>query len=166
MRSTMVFIVLSVLSSFTLHKYFVSLSQIELNSETNRIEIASKYFTDDLIRAIEEASLKKVNFGNGEQDSTTLSLVTKYFEKHIQLNINDSLSIPMHLLGYEDGIKESWIYLESDSIPAIVQELRLTNSSLFNRIEEQKHMIHFKFKDFQSSDILGKDSQQATFSLL
>ena len=165
MRSTIVIIVLIVLSSFTLHKYFVSLSQIELNSQTNRIEIASKYFTDDLIIALEEASLKKINLGNGEQDSTTLSLLTKYFEQHVELDVNDSLSVKMNFLGYEDGFKESWIYLESDSIPLTVKELGITNSSLFNSIERQKHMIHFKFKDFQSSDILGKDSQKATFSL-
>lgn len=163
MKNTILFIILSIFSSFGLHKYYVSLAQIELNPENNRLEIAIKYFTDDVITAVQESSLKKIDLGNGVEDINTQNLLKSYFEKKISLKVNGDKAIKLNFLGYEDDINDTWVYIESEIIPEDIKSIFFSNNSLFHSVEGQKHMIHFSFKAFKSSDILTKGSTTAEF---
>lgn len=165
-KNTIAFITLSLFCSFTLlHKYYTSLSQIELNSKTGRLEIATKYFTDDLILSIEDVTQQKANLGNGVEDIKTKNLVDRYFNSKIGIKINDTIEIPFTVLGYEDNINETWVYIESDSIPADVKNISIKNESFFHYLNEQRHIIRFKYLDFLSSEILNKNLTEAEFEL-
>lgn len=164
-KNTIAFIILSIFCSFFYHKYYSSLSTIELNSESRRLEIATKYFTDDLILSIEDVTAKKANLGNGEIDKLTESLVQNYFTTRTSIFINDTTEIGFNVLGYEDDINVTWVYIESDSLPKNVQKIDIQNESIFHYLEEQKHIIRFKYKDFQSSEVLTKTLTKAEFEL-
>jgi len=129
------------LTSFSYHKFYVSISEVNHNTETAALEISMKIFTDDLEAALEADTSEKLWIGDPEREAvTTDSLLAVYFDKKLTFNINGEDKEAV-FLGKELEADVTWCYLEIQDIPA-VKSVSIDNRILMELFDDQKNLVH------------------------
>ena len=74
-----VFCVAVVLLSFgVLHKFYVSVTQIDYNQSKGRIEISSRIFIDDLEKVLDKKYHQKLNLATRQESPKAKELIAQY----------------------------------------------------------------------------------------
>lgn len=129
------------LTSFSYHKFYVSISEVNHNTETAALEISMKIFTDDLEAALEADTSEKLWIGDPEREAVaTDSLLAVYFDKKMTININGEKSEAV-FLGKELEADVTWCYLEIQDVPA-VKSVSIDNRILMELFDDQKNLVH------------------------
>jgi len=129
------------LTSFSYHKFYVSISEVNHNTETAALEISMKIFTDDLEAALEADTSEKLWIGDPEREViTTDSLLAVYFGKRLTFNINGEEREAV-FIGKELEADVTWCYLEIQDIPA-VKSVSIDNRILMELFDDQKNLVH------------------------
>ena len=70
------------------HPFFISLTEMRFNPESQRMEIAQKIFWDDLEVALGTEFQEKVDFLNPKDKTKLEDQLKRYLLKHNQVNVN------------------------------------------------------------------------------
>lgn len=124
------------------HDFHVSITQMEQNGKTGRLEIAVKIFTDDLELAVQPAGIPKLHLATREEHAAADSLIGQYLLEHLRLHV-DGIPVVLAYLGKETESDATWCYLESGPMGKIGQ-LKVTNTVLFAQFDDQVNIIHWK----------------------
>ncbi|REE79852.1 hypothetical protein BX611_2750 [Lutibacter oceani] len=147
------------LVAFTIHKYYISLCEIDFIEEKKSIQITLGMFIDDI-----EFTLNKDN-------NTTLNIATKneaqkideyfktYLNNHFKLTINNKL-IPYKYIGkeYDDDIVR--FYLEIVDI-AKLHSIEVINTCLIRDFEDQQNIIKISANKKNKTFYLDKKTYKA-----
>lgn len=77
-----------ILSSFTAHKFYVSIYQIHVASDKKRIEITSRIFMDDLNNAVGKHFNKKTHIAEKNETADDIELLKKYLAEKFTIKVN------------------------------------------------------------------------------
>jgi len=125
--------------SWLLHKFYVSLTEIRYNPESERLEVSMRIFPDDLDQALER------NFGISTHLATELesneadSLLQVYLDFHFALEV-DGAPVILKYLGKEPEADAIWCYMESVSIKNF-GSIQIRSSLLTEEFEDQVNII-------------------------
>lgn len=137
-----ILLICSVLYSFA-HDFHVGICELKYNQKAALIEVTHKIFTDDLEKAIEKQSGKRLLLGNPKQTPDAKQLIGKYISLHFSIKSNGKL-IPLNYLGYEIDNDQLFIYLEA-KVTTKPKNLELFNNSLIEVFADQSNIIHLDF---------------------
>ena len=140
------------LLSFTLHKYYLSLTKIDYIKESKSIQITMRIFIDDL-----ESTLNKINNKSFELD-TKAELedaniyIEKYLLKQFEVNINGSLKNYKYLgKKYENDVV--FLFAEIENI-SVIKSIEIKNRILMDAFPEQQNIIKLNINNKKKSFIL------------
>ena len=121
------------------HPFYVSICQMEYNSETKALEISLKTFADDLILGLENAGHTGLYIGEARENPKTDEILYNYLQSVLQFNVNGQ-SVNYNFIGkeLEDGVV--WSYLEITNINNF-NELEVRCSLLTEVLESQSNII-------------------------
>ncbi|MEO0468371.1 MAG: DUF6702 family protein [Bacteroidota bacterium] len=148
------FLPILLLCGFT-HPYFISITQIEHNSEEKLIEIAVKIYTDDLERAIEAQGTDRLFLGTEKEHPDTDRYISTYISQHSSFHINETELAP-HFLGKEAELDVVWCYLEIPNIDK-VEKIKVESRILLELEESQKNIVHIKVNNKRRSLLLHRN---------
>ena len=77
------------LSSFSVHKFYVSIYQVDFVPQKKRIEITARIFMDDLNVALEHEFKTKTHIGEKTESTQDVVFLQKYMTSHLQIFINN-----------------------------------------------------------------------------
>lgn len=138
-----------------LHPYYVSIFDIDHNSETKTLQIAVRIFTDDLEDALEdEGGYKNIRLGGEEEAEDAEEWVQKYVSEHLTITVNGQ-QVPLKYLGRELEKELIWCYLESDPITELSQ-IQVESDLLMATFEDQTNLVHINANGSKRSMILKK----------
>lgn len=148
-----------------MHPFYISLTEIRQNPDSQRLEIAQKIFWDDLEVGLREYYDEKIDFLNPRDSEKLTQQITDYLLSHFEIKL-DEKEISLTLLGYEIEEDAAWFYLESK--PAEWKsKIQVTNRILTNEFSSQQNIIHI-YKDSRSPRSLllgrGKEKDSLSFS--
>lgn len=127
-------------TSFFLHPFFVSVTEIQYNKVERSLEISIRIFTDDFENTLRMANPgKKVDFSLPETAAMD-SLVSKYIRQKVQLVANDR-AVPLQYVGFEKVAESVWCYFEVKTIDNL-RKLHIHNGLLYEYKKEQINMHH------------------------
>jgi hypothetical protein len=129
------------LTSFSVHKFYVALYQVNYAPEKKMLQITSRIFVDDLNSAIGKKYSKKINLGSEKETAEDLVLLKKYFTEKFSIKINGRLTA-MHLLSKEMEGDVLICYLSIKDTPKI-SSLEVYNTILIEGNSEQQNIMHF-----------------------
>jgi len=159
------FILLSVffLSSGFAHKFYVSITEVNHNTENESLEISIKLFTDDLEAALEVGQTKKIWIGDEREAPETDSLLADYMSKKFVITINDEVQ-KATFLGKELEADVTWCYLEIMDV-ADIKSLTISNRIFMELFDDQKNLVHIYVGDDEKSLLLrqGQESKEVSF---
>ena len=143
-------------SAFTVHKFYLSIYQVEYKSEKKELQITSRIFLDDLVDAVEASSKKKVSLGEKNQSAEDLILFEKYQNQHFIIKVNNKLVGYKYLSSeLENNVFISYFKVEN---LGAVKSIEVKNTALFEILPTQQNIIQIKSDKEKSSLLLTTDN--------
>ncbi len=151
-------IVFPLLSFTELHKYYVSVTEVEYVKEQKAVQITSRIFIDDFEKMLRERYDKDITLAIDDEKSTVNFYTKKYLKEKLKIMINEQ-EVEFKFLGkeYEDDIMIS--YLEIENID-IISSIKVANQVLFDVFPDQQNIVRFKINSKNKSFLLTKESDK------
>ncbi|WP_378183152.1 DUF6702 family protein [Aquimarina sp. SS2-1] len=149
-------ILLIVLSSFSImHKFYVSVTQIEYREEQKSLQIISRIFIDDLEEVLRQRYDKTIELVSEQQEAKVDQYLRTYLKQKLNIIVNDQ-PVVFSFIGKEYDNDLVLCYLEVENVTSF-ETISVTNQALMDFFEEQQNIIHVKKGKKRKSLILEKE---------
>ena len=157
------FIILPLLSVTVLHKYYVSLTEIEYVKEEQSVQIITRIFIDDFESALRNRYDADLTLQTKNENLETDYYIEKYLKDKLKISINNKL-LRYNFLGkeYEDDM--ALCYLEIPNIES-VSSIEIVNKILYDLFPEQKNIVRIKINTTNKSILLVKENDKGVLNL-
>ena len=142
------------LMAFSLHKYHISLCEIEYVEDKQTVQIILGVFIDDLEVTLNKDQDKKLFLATEKEVLNINKVYESYLDKHFKVTVNQELK-SYNFIGkeYDDDIVR--FYLEIPNIKQL-NTIAITNTSLFRDFESQQNIIKIKVNKLNKTFYLDK----------
>jgi len=148
-------------TSIFVHPLFVSVTEINHNSQEKTLEISCKTFTDDLEKAIEKSSNVKIDLFTIKDKAAANKAVADYFKKHLLLKA-DGKPVQMELVGFEREGDATWSYFQVTNIPT-VRKIEVSNNILYEASDDETNLMHVTVNKVRKSTKIDYPDVKAVF---
>jgi len=130
------------LFAFTLHKYYISLCEIEYVEEQKSLQVTLGIFIDDLELTLNKENNTILNLATKEEVENIDAYYLNYLNEHLKISINNKPKVYEYIgKEYDNDIVR--FYLEISNIKEL-KSIEVTNTSLFRDFENQQNIIKIK----------------------
>lgn len=156
-------IVLSLVSFKTMHKYYVSLTEIEYVKEERSVQIITRIFIDDFENVLRNRFDEGLTLDTEKENIETNYYIEKYLKDKLKITINLK-DFSFDFLGkeYEDDM--ILCYLEIQNIDRI-SSIKVENKLLYEMFPDQKNMVRFKIHSINKTILLIKENDKGVLNL-
>jgi hypothetical protein len=137
------------LTAFSLHPYYMSVTEFEYKPAEKEVQVSCKIFTDDLEEALKKEYKRKVDILNTTAKKENEQLLNRYLQQHLRLQL-DGKPVALKMIGFEQEGEAVWIYLVTNNTPAFKSAV-VFNDLLYSYRKDQLNIIHFKNKGERKS---------------
>ncbi|WP_372793089.1 DUF6702 family protein [Lutibacter sp.] len=130
------------LFAFTLHKYYISLCEIEYNQEKKSLQIIVGIFIDDLEFTLNKDHKTTLNLATKQEIENIDEYYLNYLNEHFKISLNNESKV-YEYIGKEYDNDIVHFYLEIPNINEL-KSIEVTNTSLFRNFENQQNIIKIK----------------------
>lgn len=140
------------LSSFAVHKFYVSVTQIDYVPSKKRVEITSRIFIDDLEKGINKRFNKKVNLTSTKELPEAEELIKTYLKEKIKVSINKKSQNIEFLAREVEG--DVLILYTKIAISKKINTFEIYNSLLTEVYADQQNIVHTNINSNKKSILL------------
>ena len=143
---------------FIAHDYYVSITEINHNPETESLEIGVKVFADDVETAIYNMDSVKLHIGEMFENKDADKYLSNYISEHLKIKVNGE-QVEFQFLGHEMEKKNAvWCFMEAFEIKS-PQSIEVENTILIDEFEDQRNIVYYGKNRGATPHtlILGKD---------
>lgn len=146
------------------HKFYVSITQVDINTVTHKLEISARIFTDDLEATLLAETGRKLRLGSVRENPQADSILFAYVLSSLDLG-QPGNQLELAWVGKEAEADVIWLYLES-IVPAKPEEsFEIRNSYLYERFTDQKNIVNLRFGKETVSQIHTRSHPVYTYRL-
>ncbi|MGB5243493.1 MAG: DUF6702 family protein [Lutimonas sp.] len=150
-----IFILLSlVFLSFSVHKYYVSVTEIKFAEQKKELQISMRFFIDDVEAVLNQRFEKEFYLSTKKELNDVDNYLKLYIDQKFQIKINGK-PISARYLGKEYENDVVYFYLLADKISS-VNVIEVTSTMLFEKFEDQENYIQLNINDQRNTFILTK----------
>jgi hypothetical protein len=158
-RKTLLFLLLIPLVSFSTHKYYLSLTQLNFKNETKSIQIIINVFLDDIETALNSDYTINLQLTTEKEIANNDLYFEKYLKEKLDFKV-DGIHRNFNYIGKEFDGDLIYFYLEIENIHQ-VHTIDIVNNILTNHFPEQQNLIKSKVGTKHKSVLLSKDENSA-----
>lgn len=157
---------LLLLTAFTgLHKFYVSVTNVEYSEKEESLQIISRIFIDDLENALQTRYDFSARLATPEEDGSAAAQIERYFNSKFTVWVNGS-EREYTFLGKRYDRDLVVCYLEVTGIPKeTLKSVEVRNEILTDIFEEQKNLVHFRILGNKKSFVLVRESNKGMLNL-
>lgn len=159
LKKIIVILLVLPLFAFTMHKYYVSLCEIEYLKEKQSIQITLGVFIEDLEFTLNKNSGKQLNLGSKTEVGNIDDYYKKYLNEHLLISVNGK-NQPYKFIGKEYDGDIVRFYLEINNMKEL-KSIEVTNNILIKEFDNQKNIVKIKVKDFNKTFYLNKSNDKS-----
>jgi len=148
------------LFAFTsMHKYYISVTQINYVKEKESVQITSRLFIDDFENALKSNYDENIVLAEKDEAKIIDTYIYRYLQDKIKLSINNK-AVTFNFIGkeYEGDIVRC--YLEVENVKSI-KSFSITNSVLFDLQSDQQNIVKTNINSKNKSVILTYNNPNA-----
>jgi len=148
------------LFAFTsMHKYYVSVTQINYVKEKASVQITSRIFIDDFENLLRKRYDENITLDDKNEPEIVDTYIERYLGEKIKIKINNK-DVEFNFLGKEYDADIMRCYLEIEGVTAI-NAIQITNQLLFDLFEDQQNIVKTKINSKQKSYLLTPQKDKA-----
>ncbi|ULC60476.1 peptidase E [Flaviramulus sp. BrNp1-15] len=151
------------LFAFTsMHKYYISVTQINHIKEKQSVQITSRIFIDDFENALRKRYDESITLAGKDEPKIVDDYIEKYLKETLVIKINNQNTTPVFIgKEYEGDIVRC--YIEIEHVESI-QGLEVSNRILFDVFEDQQNIVKTKINSKQKSFILTLENSKGVLN--
>lgn len=142
-KAYLLFLIIPLLS-FSAHKYYLSLTQIEYRSDLNSVQITINVFMDDIEEALNKDNSINLMLHTKKELPNNDVYFIKYLKEKLHFKI-DGAAKEFNYIGKEYDDDLVFFYLEIENIKQL-KSIEIENKILINHFPEQQNLIKSKVK--------------------
>lgn len=136
-------------TSFTAHKFYIGVYQVDYKVEKKEFQITSRVFIDDIEKALETKFKKKLNLATSKESKESEELIATYFKEKFKISVNNkSHEMILFAKEYEDDVL---ICYHKISYSGKIKSLNIYNSILIEQFSEQQNLLHININSIKKS---------------
>ncbi len=162
----LIFVIALSLSSFTvLHKFYVSVTNINYVEEDQALQITSRLFVDDLEELLKERYDIEGLLGTDKETAIADKYIEKYLNTKFLLYLDDE-KVSYNFLGkkYDNDVVICYLEVENVLLDTI-KTIEVQNEILTDLFDEQKNLVHIKYEGKKKSFVLIKSDTKGMLNL-
>lgn len=163
LRLGLILFTMFVSGAWLMHKFYVSLSEIRYNAETERFEVSMRIFPDDLDRALLERSGIHTQLATELEHKRADSLLMVYILEDFSIQV-DGKKIELDYLGKEPESDAIWCYLESSKVVAL-GTITVRNEILTEYLLDQINIIQVYHGKWNKGLMLNRNQTSGKLTL-
>lgn len=142
------------------HKYYLSVTQINFVEKDSALQITSRFFTDDVSALLLERYEIEAALNTEEEHALAQEYLKKYIDKKFKIVVNQK-EVAISYIGREYKDDQIVFYLEVTGIKKDeLQSVEIQSDMLSDMFEEQKNIVHIKFNEVKKSFVLIKENNK------
>lgn len=144
-------------SSFTsiMHKYYLSVSEIEYKAESKSLQITTRVFIDDFQDVLNKRYGQSADFTKENGIAENKNLIEKYLTGKLIIKTDNQL-VDLEYLGGEIEGDQLVLYIEGTEVENF-RKILVTNLILTDLYSDQKNVVHVQIGDQIKSFLLVKE---------
>ena len=150
-------------SAWLMHRFYVSLTEIRYNDQTQRFEVSMRIFPDDLDRALLQLHGIQSQLATELEHELADSLLMVYLMEDFNIMV-DGKPIGLSYLGKEPESDAIWCYLESSPVPE-PDSLTVRNVVLTEFFPDQVNIIQVYHGKWNKGLLLNRDQDRGELLL-
>jgi len=151
------FLVFITMTSMGLHKFYVSVNQIDFVPKKKALEITSRIFIDDIDLALEKKYNKKNYLGTSKETAESIDFLKKYLKEKFTIKVNGQQK-EIIFLGKEIEDNVLICYLTVKDVEKVTS-LEIKDTILME-LYQQQHIFHTIILGNKQSLLLTSDKNQ------
>lgn len=142
--------------SFQVHKFYVSVTQIDLATDKKELQITMRIFVDDMNTALEKKHSRKFYIASNNITTEDLKLMKDYLKEHFSIKVNQK---PKEVVFYTKEMEDDVLicYLKVENVSKVTS-LEVNNSLFLDVFTEQQNIIHTKISGNKKSLLLTESN--------
>lgn len=140
------------------HKFYVSVTEIEHNPKAESLQIISRVFTDDLENVLRKRYDDKIRLGEDVETPGVEQLFARYLDQKLGVNL-DGKKHELQYIGREYDNDMVVFYIEVKNVKDF-RDIKVMNTVLMDLLEDQKNLVHVEFKGKTKSLILARGKEE------
>lgn len=138
--------------SFSAHKFYVGIYQINFVPEKKMLQITTRIFLDDINEALAAKYKQPVNLGEANETVNDIALMKKYITENMLITVNGK---PVVLEFMSNEIEDNVLicYFRSTGISKITK-FEIRNKILFDYVTEQQNIVQTNINGNKKSLLL------------
>lgn len=145
-------LLLFALASFTVHKFYIAIYQINYVTDKKRLEITSRIFVDDLNAALFKNYKIKTHIGESTETQEDIDLMNQYLLEHFKIKVNGN---PKNIQFISKEMENNVVigYYKIVDV-AVIKTLSIQNTSLMEVYSDQQNIIQTNLNGKKQSLLL------------
>ncbi|MFT7898808.1 DUF6702 family protein [Tenacibaculum ascidiaceicola] len=156
MKKLFVLLLILPLLSFTLHKYYVALTEIEYREDTQSVQMIMNVFMDDIELAINKDHNTNLKIATKNELKSIDDHFYKYLKTHFKVIINNEEKA-YKFIGKEYDGNIVYFYLEIENV-SLPKSIKIENDILVDHFPDQQNLIKASVKKERKSLFLSSDN--------
>ncbi|NKI30322.1 DUF6702 family protein [Croceivirga thetidis] len=156
MKKFLLALTLILMSFSTMHKFYVSVTNVNYSEKNDSFEITTRVFIDDLESVLKERYDIKAALDTSSESDMADFYIEKYLRAKLVVEI-DGEPLNYTYLGKKYDADLVLFYLEVENVGlSNLKSLAIYNEILTDLYDEQKNIVHIKWKGDKKSFVLTK----------
>jgi hypothetical protein len=147
------------LSLKPIHPYYVSVSEVRIDTVSKAVNVSCKLFTDDIQDALYRIYKTPVDLSIQSENNNLL--LETYIKERFKITIGKK-AIPLKFIGYEIEEEATWCYFEFGTLESFGKVI-IVNTLLYDFLPEQTNLIHCYYNLNRKSFKLNNPDKIAQF---
>ena len=160
-KHLLILLILPFFAFTAIHKYYISVTQIEYLKNKQSVQIITRIFTDDFEKLLRERYDETITLAGKNEPSTINLYMERYLNEKIKIKINNK-EVYASFIGKEYDVDLVKCYLEIEGVKKI-ESFEISNEVLFDLYSDQQNIIKTKINSQQKSVILIPENRTAFF---
>ncbi|NDV15392.1 hypothetical protein GO009_05075 [Muricauda sp. TY007] len=158
-------VMLLFLSFSSAHKFYVSVTNIAYSEEDSAFQITSRIFIDDLDKLLKERYGIEAKLATPNESKVADEYIEKYFRSKFVVEF-DGEPVLYNFLGKRYDNDVVICYLEITNVDlSNVKTMSVQNELLTDLFDEQKNVVHVKWKNNKKSFVLIREKNKGMLNL-
>ncbi|CAH8283851.1 hypothetical protein EV196_103479 [Mariniflexile fucanivorans] len=159
LKRLLILLVLPLFAFTAIHKYYISVTQIDYVPNKQSVQIITRIFTDDFEKLLRERYDETITLAGKNEPSTINLYIERYLSEKIKIKINNK-EMNVSFIGKEYDADLVKCYLEIEGVKKI-ESFEISNEVLFDLFSDQQNIIKTKINSQQKSVILIPQNSSA-----
>lgn len=138
------------------HKFYLSVTQMEFDTDKNRITAITRVFVDDLEETLRQRYDVQLALGTDREDAMASFYISRYVEQKLIVEMNNE-PLKFSFAGFTYQNDQIVLLSEFSVIPSDEYDIKVTNALITDAYSEQQNLVHFRMNQKKQSEVLTKE---------